>query len=225
VNRRSHLCRRRRDRVIEQLLGILPAKQKRSERTVVSLLHAAQTVLETDGWAKASISSIASKANVSVGAVYRRFADKESLFAAVYERYYARSVRRRETQLTRKRCGRTFDEAVRFVIVDIITRNKKHANFLRPYWVSLVPSDPKHRARIDALNHRGFELIAAFLSSYKGSSGARRREAVRFALSSVAHTLRATVLPNVSPPLVIKMSEAKLVNELVSMFLAYVRSA
>jgi AcrR family transcriptional regulator len=204
--------------------GILPVKQKRSEQTVVTLLDAAQSVLETDGWTKASIASIASAANVSVGAVYRRFADKDALFAAAYERYYTSSVRRRETQLTHERCGRTLDQAVRFIIVDILARNKRHAAFLRPYWVSLVPSDPRHRARIDALNSQGFELIADFLSSYKEASGVRRRDAVRFALVMTAQTLRANVLPIVSPPLRLKMSEAMLVNELVSVFLAYVGS-
>jgi AcrR family transcriptional regulator len=203
---------------------ILPVMQRRSGDTVVALMDSAQALLEDGGYHSATVSSIAAKANVSVGAVYRRFKDKESLFAAVYERYYTESVARRTRQLNQSVCGKTFRSAVGYILSDILDRNRRNAALLRPYWVSQMPADKRLRGRIDALNSRGFELIVEFLSSYEDASTSLRRRAVRFALLSTVYTLRATVLPNVSPPLDVPMSDRELIRELTSSFLAYVRS-
>lgn len=69
----------------------LPARQERSQRTVERLLDAAETILSRGELEDATVPRIARAADLAVGTVYRRFADKESLVRAVAERFLQRS--------------------------------------------------------------------------------------------------------------------------------------
>lgn len=65
----------------------LPASQTRSRATRERLLDAAETVFAAKGYDGAKISDIAEEADVSVGAVYFRFKDKDALFFAIAESF------------------------------------------------------------------------------------------------------------------------------------------
>jgi len=56
------------------------------------LLTAAERTLETAGLEGATVPAIARRAGMSVGNVYKRFADKDALLRAVYERFFSEAL-------------------------------------------------------------------------------------------------------------------------------------
>ena len=67
----------------------MEVKDKRSirgEQTRAALLEAAQMLFGEHGYAGTSLDEVVAQAGVTKGALYHHFADKESLFLAVYER-------------------------------------------------------------------------------------------------------------------------------------------
>lgn len=69
-------------------------KQLRSLETMNSILEASSDLFEEQGYDKTTTHQIAARAGVSVGALYRYFADKEAILKEVY---------RRETSILRDR--------------------------------------------------------------------------------------------------------------------------
>ena len=77
----------------------LPAVQERGRQAVERLLSAAEGILEIRGIEAATVPAIAARAGMSVGNVYKRFPDKDSLLLAVYERFFAESLAANEFAL------------------------------------------------------------------------------------------------------------------------------
>jgi AcrR family transcriptional regulator len=63
-----------------------PPQQARSRASLQKILAAAELVLAADGTDDFTMATVAERAGVSVGAVYRRFTGKEQLLAAVKDR-------------------------------------------------------------------------------------------------------------------------------------------
>jgi AcrR family transcriptional regulator len=199
---------------------VRPTHQDRSARTVEALLAAGRETLVHDGWEGATISAVAQRAGVAVGSVYRRFADKDALFGAVYEQFYAASYERRTLRLNSARHMRRFREAARFVLSDLVARTREHAPFLRTYWMATRPVNPALRKRIDAANSAGFEQIADFLVA---RTATQSREAVRFALQCAAHAIRGRFLYDVAQPLDVPLSDDAFTEQITEMVVAFVR--
>jgi AcrR family transcriptional regulator len=67
-------------------MGRRESRQGRGARTQDKLLDAAEAMILSDGVEGASISKIAARAGVSVGALYHHFTDKQALLRALFER-------------------------------------------------------------------------------------------------------------------------------------------
>jgi AcrR family transcriptional regulator len=65
------------------------AQDERSERSRSQILDAALTMFSTVGYHGTSMRDIAREAGVSTGNVYHQFPDKESLFRALLDQYFA----------------------------------------------------------------------------------------------------------------------------------------
>ena len=63
-------------------------KQVRSKRTFDRLLDAGEAVVVERGFHAATVVEICERANLSVGAFYRRFESKEAFLEVLHERYY-----------------------------------------------------------------------------------------------------------------------------------------
>jgi AcrR family transcriptional regulator len=185
-------------------------------------MAAARETLVRDGWEGATIAAVAERAGVAVGSVYRRFTDKESLFGAVYEEFYAASYARRAQRFASARGLRSFREAARFVLADLVARTRANTPFLRPYWTAAVPAKPGLRKRIDAANSAGFEQIADFLTA---RAGPRSRAAVRFALQCAAHAIRGRFLYGAAQPLDVPLSDDEFTEQLTELVVAFVRAS
>ena len=70
--------------------GVLPARQARSEKSRDALLASLETLLRRKRFEDISVAEIASGAGLSVGAVYRRFANKDAFIPVLFEIYLRR---------------------------------------------------------------------------------------------------------------------------------------
>ncbi|MBW2245502.1 MAG: TetR/AcrR family transcriptional regulator [Deltaproteobacteria bacterium] len=70
------------------LQSVSRPKQARSERTLQSILEAAEELIEEKGLADSSIPEIVRRAGSSVGGFYARFKDKNELLSAIEERFF-----------------------------------------------------------------------------------------------------------------------------------------
>jgi AcrR family transcriptional regulator len=65
-------------------VSIRPPKQKRSQESLERVLDASLRLLEENGFDAFTIQDVSQRADVSVGAIYARFGNKESLLRAVH---------------------------------------------------------------------------------------------------------------------------------------------
>ena len=65
-------------------VSITPPKQKRSQESLERVLEASTKLLEENGFEAFTIQDVSQRADVSVGAIYARFGNKESLLRAVH---------------------------------------------------------------------------------------------------------------------------------------------
>jgi AcrR family transcriptional regulator len=71
-------------------VGVRTPQQARSRETLAKLLHAAEELLTEVGADEITMNAVAARAEVSVGALYRRFENKDQVLRAVKERMLAR---------------------------------------------------------------------------------------------------------------------------------------
>jgi AcrR family transcriptional regulator len=66
--------------------AVRPPKQRRSRESYERVLDAAHALLEENGFDGFTAQEVAARSGVSIGAIYERFGNKESLLRAVHER-------------------------------------------------------------------------------------------------------------------------------------------
>ncbi len=69
--------------------AVRPPKQRRSRESYERVLDAAHTLLEENGFEGFTVQEVAARSGVSIGAIYERFGNKESLLRAVHARLMA----------------------------------------------------------------------------------------------------------------------------------------
>src|SRR5262245_20551970 len=65
--------------------SVRPPKQRRSQQSLERVIEASQRLLEEKGFEGFTIQDVSQRADVSVGAIYARFGNKESLLRAVHQ--------------------------------------------------------------------------------------------------------------------------------------------
>ena len=85
--------------LVQDLPGILPTRQRRSQETTVALLEAGAELLRDCAFDDLAIDELCARVGVTIGAFYGRFESKDAFFAAL-------------VSLAAKRCLLAIDEAV-----------------------------------------------------------------------------------------------------------------
>ena len=85
--------------LVQDLPGVLPTRQRRSQETTVALLEAGAELLRDCAFDELSIDELCRRVGVTIGAFYGRFESKDAFFAALMA-------------LAAKRCLAAIDEAV-----------------------------------------------------------------------------------------------------------------
>jgi AcrR family transcriptional regulator len=131
------------------------------------VLAAAENVLAADGFDEFTMTAVAERAGVSVGAIYRRFDGREQLLAAVKDRLLSRL----EEDLA-ERLG-TADPSLEGVVNAFATTIADAFAAGGPAWPDLLRSAGK------SLQERGREALESVRQLFEQASGAYRGEVRR----------------------------------------------
>ncbi|MBV8516916.1 MAG: TetR/AcrR family transcriptional regulator [Acidobacteria bacterium] len=179
-----------------------PPKQARSLETVSRLLNAAEQLLEEGGLEAATVPAIAAKAGVSVGVVYRRFVDKDTLLRAVWQRYLAQ--KREQTASILDACMAMhipLPELLRGMIRGTLDSYRRRRNLLRALLqFSRTHPDPAFRRAAHEINRTSTAAVAMLMMRYRDQIAHPNVEvAIEFMMITLASILQTVVLEAEQP--------------------------
>jgi len=204
--------------LVQDLPGILPTRQRRSQETTVALLEAGADLLRDCAFDELSIDELCRRVGVTIGAFYGRFESKDAFFAALMS-------------LAARRCLLAIDEAVAkddrlqarlevvcrdvvAVITHVIARNEGVLRAAMQYkavqparWVTVHETG-------GAIVERSLPLLLARMG--RGRKAAKTRT-IGFAFQMVFGTLINSVL---NKPKLVGLHDQEMVDRLaLAMFL------
>lgn len=197
-------------------------KQARSRLTLHRLLSAAEALLEHGGLEAATVPAIAKAAGVSVGVVYRRFPDKDTLLRAVYERVFTTLAEQNIARLNSVRLlDLPFTALARGIILGIAEGYRQKRGLIRAlvHYARTHP-DPEFRRSAQRLNRSTMRAVVALLMSRRDQIRHPDPEmAIEFGLITVAAVLHALIVDEDRVQGLRTPKHAD--QELVRMFFAY----
>jgi AcrR family transcriptional regulator len=175
----------------------LPARQQRSQVTTERLLEAAESLLREGGVDAATLRAIADRAGVSVGIVYRRFRDKDTVLRAVYTRFFAGVDAANQRALASDRLrDATTPQILTAVVRGIGEGYRRHRTLVRALvlYVRSHP-DPVFRKRAMALNAATYARVHRLLLERRCEiRHPKPAAAVAFGLSAMAALLQERIV-------------------------------
>ena len=206
---------------------VAPVRQDRSARTQRKLIAAAQALLSSRAPHTITTQDVATKAGLSVGIVYRRFADKEALFETAFAHHFAERTRARDVLLAElSTTNASLPQTVRAIVENLTTEDRRHRVFLQSYLTFVATAQPPARKRLERRNAAAFEAIVASLDAAASKHAAARASSrARFAVTIVAHTLRGlVVLEQHSSPTGVALTDRELIENLTLATVAYLNA-
>src|SRR5579875_474150 len=148
--------------------GVRPPLQARSRKALQKVLAAAQDVLAADGFDEFTMTAVAERAGVSVGAIYRRFDGREQLLAAVKDRLLG--------QLEEDLAGRlrTADPSLEGVVDAFATAIADAFAAGGQVWPDLLRSPAK-----SAMEERGWRALESVRHLFEQAAGRYRGDVRR----------------------------------------------
>ena len=146
-------------------------QQDRSDRSRKAILDKALSLFSKQGYHGTSIREVATAAGLSTGIVYHLFPDKEAIFRALLERYFAilkapdfpfnRALAEGAFPDDLEKLGRASRESVR-----------RYKSYVALIYVDVVEFEGKHIRRFYADMARRFD---AFMSAHPGEAALRQK--------------------------------------------------
>jgi AcrR family transcriptional regulator len=161
------------------------------------LLGAAEDILESRGLDAATVPAIAARAGMSVGNVYKRFPDKDSLLRAVYERFFAEALAANEFALDP---GKWKEIPTAEVLSTLVTGMMEGYRSRRALVRALLlyaqtHGDPGFRTRAEEMRLQTLGLFERLLRDRRADIGHPQPErAIRFVVMLLAHALENSVM-------------------------------
>jgi len=206
----------------EPLHWIRPPRQARTQESLERLLDAAETLLADKRFEDVHVAEVASRADSSVAAFYRRFQDKDALLHALHERVCEEALATADDALDP---GRWDGAAIREILETIVpflieVLQGRESLDLAIYQRGLT--DAAMRERSNRLARYVMERLSRLLL-------ARRHEirhpdperAVSFALVQMVALLAQTYTAGLRDVALVRMGDAELAAELIHSCLAY----
>lgn len=169
---------------------VQPPKQSRSQRTLDSLLDAAQHLLESRPFHALKVSEVVARAGSSSGSFYARFSDKRALLHALHERMAARARQNAKRLLDPAHWGgASASEIVHAFVASHLALHRLNRGVLR---AALMESlhDPRFAQRALALGRDVRSLLVALLETRANEIGVADLDgAVDFAMRLVVGVL------------------------------------
>jgi AcrR family transcriptional regulator len=194
-------------------------RQARTREGLVRLLDAAEALVAARGFDDAGIAEIARQAGSSVGAFYRRFADKDGLLHALHERFCDEARATADAALAPARWGGATTDAVLHEFTRFLVQVfREREGFFRAI-LQRGTADPVVRERTDRLFEHLADRLAALLRGRRGDiAHADPRLAATVGLRVVIGTLTHTIQ---AQPRALSLADERLGAELARVFTAY----
>jgi AcrR family transcriptional regulator len=203
---------------------IHPPRQARSRETLTRLLDATEAVLREGGLQAATVPAIAKRAGLSVGAVYRRFPDKDALLRAVHERTVVRVRELNESRMDPALfAGATLEQWVGGMIRGIVYIYRQDRRLMQAMLeYGETHSDAGFRARAAETNRAALASFAELVRSKAAEVRHPHPEtAARFALVTLGLLLRGLILADHAAPGLELGDDVILEDELTRLVLGY----
>ncbi|MBI5504517.1 MAG: TetR/AcrR family transcriptional regulator [Deltaproteobacteria bacterium] len=204
---------------VRMLQWVRTPQQARTREGLTRLLDAAETLVAAKGFDEAGIAEIARMAQSSVGAFYRRFADKDGLLHALHERFCDEARATADETLDPSRwTGAPTDEVAHEFTAFIVQVFREREGFFRAI-LQRGTSDGVVRERTDRLFEHLAERLAALLRGRSGDIAHRDPKlaaivGLRVVVGALTHTIQAQ-------PHTLPLSDERLAAELARVFIAY----
>jgi AcrR family transcriptional regulator len=172
-------------------MTVPPPKQKRSQQTLEKIISACDVLLKKATFAETSMQTIATQAGVSVGNLYNRFANKESLIAHLIERMHARYFDSLLRNLQTQPDGRNLAERLQYLATVIEEGLKENSHLLKAVAARNLAGKSPQTEVTDQQGHQIIDILATWLfQSGEEVTHPDGKEACRFAASAVIFGLQ-----------------------------------
>ena len=175
----------------------LPVVHERGRQTLERLLDAAEQMLDFVGLEGATVPAIAAGAGVSVGNVYKRFPDKDSLLRAVYDRFFAESLAANEFALDpAKWKDIPTTEVLSTLVTGMIEGYRSRRALIRALLLyAQTHGDAEFRGHAEEMRVETLGLFERLLRDRRSDIGHPHPErAIRFVVTLLAHALENAVI-------------------------------
>jgi len=203
------------------LRWVKPPRQARTQQVLARLLDAAEALLAEKGFDDISVGEVASRADTSVGALYRRLHDKEGLLHGLHERFREDALATADAALDpERRAGAGIAEIVSETTGFLIEVFRDHLSLDRAVYQRAI-SDARFRERSVRLERHVLDGLSRLLLARRGEIRHPDPErAVLFALRQIFAVLAHEIVvghEEDGPAL----SDERLARELTTACLAY----
>ena len=203
---------------VQDLPGILPTRQRRSQETTVALLEAAAVMLSERSLDELSIEDLCHRVGVTIGAFYGRFESKDAFFNALMSLAARKALAAvRAAVADYDNLGAGLEEACRGVVevaVDVVRRNVGVVRAASQY----ESTYPERWGTIRATGGAMVDLATPLLLARMGRGRiAAKTRSIGFAFQMMFGTLVNAVLHK---PKLVSLDEPEMVDRLaLAMFL------
>jgi AcrR family transcriptional regulator len=188
-------------------------QQERSRQMVERIIAAGQRVLLRDGYERTTTNRVADEADISPGSLYQYFPDKETILAAVIDRYAA-DLSTELTAVLADRLDEPGPELVRAAFTGLLDVLSENIEYLRLV-VEVLPR-AQFGSWTTALEQRISDLVTAYLSINKSQTRVDEPATSAWILvRMVEHLTIQYVLEQPAIP------REKFIDEMVEMTLSY----
>ena len=139
-------------------------KGDKRERTRAALLDAARSLTREKGYERTTLEDVATRAGMTTGAIYGNFKNRDELFIALGQTYWA-PVR------PKIKPGATFDEAMRALARATLAAvdERRPAAVGRLTGLAYTLKNPDLRARVHEITRGSYEFGAEWLATFDAS--------------------------------------------------------
>lgn len=199
-------------------------RQARSRASLARILDAAEALVESRPLSAITVAAIASRAGISVGNFYKRFASKEAVLEALYARFEAQ----RTEHLTRATAvdpGGGLDHRARWLVTTLVRLFLARRGVIRAYVMHYRSApgatDDAMKRRLERLYRNGAAVLMGAADEIEHADPAK---ACRFATLMAASLCRELILfKEPGEPGAVRLTERDLIDHLTRTLLGYLR--
>ena len=203
---------------VQNLPGILPTRQRRSQETTVALLEAGAEALRTSTFDELSINDLCAKVGATIGAFYGRFESKDAFFNAMVELMVRQCLTAINTALSDEAVsGGTLNDLCRQIVGVIVHAIHHHEGVLRAA-MQYKTTHPSRWGKVRDTAHAIREVSTPLLLARMGHGrAAAKTRTIGFAFQLVFGTLINGILNQPKP---VAVEDEEMVDRLsLAMFL------